>query len=65
MISLDRLVCRAYSAQALKKRSVKIHLFTARNPDLPSTPATGVRLRITGMSCPLDLLERVIVQSFD
>ena len=25
MISLDRLVCRAYGAQALKRRSVKIH----------------------------------------
>ena len=25
MISLDRLVCRAYAAQALKRRSVKIH----------------------------------------
>src|SRR5271166_2909852 len=40
MISLDGLVCRAYSAQALKRHSVKIHRSQSR---LPPTPATGVQ----------------------
>src|SRR5271165_1709075 len=40
MISLDRLVCRAYSAQALKRRLEKIHRSQSR---LPPTPATGVQ----------------------
>jgi hypothetical protein len=40
MISLDHLVCRAYSSQALKRRSVKIQRSQSR---LPPTPATGMQ----------------------
>src|SRR6202140_2476182 len=40
MISLDRSVCRAYGAQALKRRSVKIH---RSQPALLATPATEVQ----------------------
>ena len=40
MISLDRLVCRAYWAQALKGHSVKIHRSL---PRLPDNRATGVQ----------------------
>ncbi|SRR5260370_27339698 len=46
MISLDRLVCRAYGAQALKRRSVKIH---RSQPACRQRQRPRCNLRIIGM----------------
>ena len=53
MISLDRLVCRAYGAQALKRRSVKIHRSqpACRQHQRPRCSLRIIGMLWTGRSC--------------
>src|SRR5271166_1694645 len=53
MISLHRLVCRAYEAQALKKRSVKIHRSqpACRQHQRPRCSLRIIGMLWTGRSC--------------
>ena len=53
MISLDRLVCRAYGAQALTRRSVKIHCSqpACRQHQRPRCSLRIIGMLWTGRSC--------------